>query len=113
MTRYFLDWNAPVTQRVREFLLPDAPAGLEVVSNSGTLRLVWQAPPQHDIEKYNVWQKGFLGSKILDSTEDTEYEPRPGDIGKTANLYVTAVDRDGLESVPSEIVLMDTRVVAP
>jgi fibronectin type 3 domain-containing protein len=103
------EWSEPEEGMAKP--LPDPPEDLEVVYGDEGIRLLWGTPAQFDVSSYKVYKKGFLGSKPLGSSETTQFELAAKDIGKAANVYVTSIDEDGLESSPSKTVSVDTRTI--
>lgn len=84
--------------------LPQKVAGLSHSLNGGTLSLSWQQNPETDITVYKIMEKGFFSWEAIAETENTSYtfpdQLEPG----TEFLYkVIAVDRDGLEGIPSDV----------
>jgi len=70
---------------------------------SGGIELAWKHDDPGAIEKYVVYELGFFGRRKLAETVDRRYVLE-SPAGKRMRLVVTAVDRDGLESSPSETV---------
>jgi fibronectin type 3 domain-containing protein/TolB-like protein len=70
-----------------------------------TIRLVgWQKSAQTDVVRYHIYKKSFLGGQKLTTVEVPEW--RCTEAGRF-ELYVTAVDRDGLESEPSAVLAVE------
>lgn len=78
--------------------LPSAPTGLASEKSEGGALLKWTKPPQKDVTKYKVWKKGFLKSSLLGESEKVEFNIPAAELGKEADVCVSAVDADGLES---------------
>ncbi|MDH4028370.1 MAG: hypothetical protein OEU95_06035, partial [Nitrospirota bacterium] len=84
--------------------LPSNPAGLSGQMKGGKVLLSWKPNPEQDIKGYNVYKKKWFGSSLLVSVDNSSCEISPDDDGKSIKLFVTAIDRDALESEPSEII---------
>lgn len=81
---------------------PRAPTGLTGRVEQGKTILNWSNNTESDIVSYNVFEKGFLGPRKVDTVKEPQcnvVSPKPG---KSRNYTVTAVDKDGLESKPSQ-----------
>jgi len=65
IARHFLDWDLPVTQRVREFLLPDAPSG--TVDLSDTITVVPTRHAGRQLSEALVRHCGDHGAALLSS----------------------------------------------
>lgn len=91
---------------------PSAPTGLSASSESGAVVLTWKEVRESDVLGYNVYRDttSINGLSELDPltgeqlTPDTTYQDRPEEEGTTYHYVVTAVDRDGNESGPSNTV---------
>jgi len=83
--------------------LPTPVEGLHLKDKS--VRLVgWQKSAQTDVLRYHVYKKSFLGGQKLTTVEVPEWRcSEPGRL----ELYVTAVDSDGLESEPSVVLAVE------
>lgn len=83
--------------------LPTPVEGLHLKDKS--VRLVgWQKSAQTDVLRYHVYKKSFLGGQKLTTVEVPEWRcSEPGRL----ELYVTAVDSDGLESEPSAVLIVE------
>jgi fibronectin type 3 domain-containing protein len=84
--------------------LPSSPAGFKGEVKEGKLLLYWTPNPEQDIKVYNVYKKKWFGKSILLSPESNSCEITPEENEKSIELYITAVDRDDLESGPSEVI---------
>ena len=81
---------------------PRAPKGLDATFKEGKAVLTWSANTEPDIASYNVFEKGFFGLSKVDTVNEPKFimvGPKPG---KSKKYVVTAVDRDGLESKPTQ-----------
>jgi fibronectin type 3 domain-containing protein len=90
---------------------PSAPASLTIAATPTTISLFFPANPENDIAGYKVYRSternadgskwDLLTSKWLTATtfQDTNVES-----GKTYYYYVTATDKNGNVSQPSEVV---------
>jgi hypothetical protein len=100
-----------ITISPRDVFPPSAPASISIAPAPGRLSLFFPANPEADIAGYNIyrstdpdlpkdkWNK--LNSELLTKTtyQDEKVEP-----GKRYYYYLTAVDRAGNVSPPSEVV---------
>ncbi len=82
--------------------LPKAPAGLKVNLGQGKALLKWEPNKEPDIRGYNVFKKGWLKNTLLIAMKENSCEIKLEDKAKAIKVFVTAVDKDGLESEPSE-----------
>jgi fibronectin type 3 domain-containing protein/TolB-like protein len=81
---------------------PRVPTGLTARVEQEKTVLTWSNNTESDITSYNIFEKGFLGPRKVDTVKEPQcsvVSPKPG---KSRNYTVTAVDKDGLESKPSE-----------
>jgi fibronectin type 3 domain-containing protein/TolB-like protein len=81
---------------------PRKPTGLTARVEQGRTVLTWSNNTESDIASYNVFEKGFLGPRKVDTVKEPQcsaVSPKPG---KSKAYTVTAVDKDGLESKPSQ-----------
>jgi fibronectin type 3 domain-containing protein len=81
---------------------PMVPTGVIAQVEQGKTILTWSQNTESDITSYNVFEKGFLGPRKVDTVKEphcSRVSPKPG---KSKEYAVTAVDKDGLESKPSE-----------
>ncbi len=94
------DFSDMITLRTKP--KPRAPEGLNAALKEGKMILTWSANTEPDIVSYNVFEKGFFGLRKIGTVKETSFSqvgPKPG---KSKDCVVTAVDRDGLESEPSQ-----------
>jgi len=81
---------------------PRAPTGIAAQVEQGKTVITWSSNTEKDIASYNVFEKGFLGPRKIDTVKEPQcsvVSPKPG---KSKHYTVTAVDKDGLESKPSQ-----------
>jgi fibronectin type 3 domain-containing protein/TolB-like protein len=81
---------------------PRAPTGLTAQVEREKTVLTWSNNTESDITSYNIFEKGFLGPRKVDTVKEPQcsvVSPKPG---KSKDYTVTAVDKDGLESKPSQ-----------
>jgi fibronectin type 3 domain-containing protein len=81
---------------------PRTPTGLTARVEQGKTILIWSNNTESDITSYNVFEKGFLGPRKVDTVKEPQcsaISPKPG---KSKAYTVTAVNKDGLESKPSQ-----------
>ncbi|UFS70734.1 hypothetical protein LPW11_00755 [Geomonas sp. RF6] len=83
---------------------PSRASGARVVRRGEMAGIVWEKNPESNIRAYNVYRKVFLGRQKVTETTATEYLFS----GKEkVELFVTAVNADGLEGEPSEPVVLE------
>ena len=92
-------WSDPVTGSSKP--LPDAPANLALEWTNDGAFLRWTAPPQKDIERYRILNKKLFGQEEVANATGREYFFPIEALAQRKVLLVVAVDRDGLESLPS------------
>ncbi len=85
---------------------PPPPQNLIAIPEEGFILLKWEKVEVNDFEKYNVYRKenGKEELLTLDGTKETFFEDRKGEKGKIYKYFVTAVDKRGNESAPSNLV---------
>lgn len=103
--------SQPVQITPRDVFAPAPPQGLTGLFSAGGVELVWTANPEPDLAGYNVYcldaqpprrlNKELLRTPIFRDTSPAQ--------GATLGFYVTAVDRTGNESKPSEKVDVETK----
>jgi hypothetical protein len=85
---------------------PAAPEGLVALYGEGRVRLVWKASPAADLAGYKVFRRGPDTQEFQPLTSEpvtaTELVDRNLAAGASYTYQVTAVDRLGNESPPSE-----------
>jgi fibronectin type 3 domain-containing protein len=82
--------------------LPKPPIGLEGQASQGKLYLKWKPNEERDTKGYNVYKKGWFKNTLLTTSDQNSCEIKMEEKMKSINLYVTAIDKDGLESELSE-----------
>lgn len=93
--------SSPVAAKTKP--LPQKPSGLKIADQDGKKRISWDANPEKDIKKYNVYKKGFLGiSQKVGSVQDNYWET--GELRGKTELFVTAQDETDLEGEASETI---------
>ncbi|WP_305733173.1 FlgO family outer membrane protein [Trichlorobacter ammonificans] len=93
--------SEPVTAVTKS--LPKPVDGL-LLKDRTARTVTWQKSAQSDVRQYAVYKKGFFGGQKLATLEATEWKVQePGKL----ELYVTAVDADGLESEPSAVLVIE------
>jgi hypothetical protein len=92
----------------RDRFAPPVPQGLVALSEEGRVRLVWQESAAPDLAGYRIYRRGPDGEDfqplpggLVTATEHAVRDLAPG---ATYRYRVTAVDRLGNESRPSETV---------
>lgn len=90
----------------RDLFPPPVPEGLVALAQEGRVRLVWEASEAPDLAGYRVYRRSPDTQEFRPLTEEpiaaTEYQDRDLASGATYSYRVTAVDRSGNESEPSE-----------
>lgn len=81
---------------------PDAPTGLSSEGNSDGYLVKWTPPAQNDVTSYAVHKKSLFGKSSIGFSNKPEFLLTSEDVGKSIEIYVTAKDKDGLESGFSE-----------
>jgi len=81
---------------------PKSPGGLSGEFRDGKAELRWNAGSEADLAQYNIYEKRFLGREKIGSSAQASYSDATIVRGKTKTYVVTAVDKDGLESEPSQ-----------
>lgn len=88
---------------------PKKPAGLVGEFRDGKAELSWKSGSEPDISHYVVYEKRFFGLEKIDTVKTTQFSEAGPVKGKTKTYAVTAVDKDGLESEPSEEIAISGR----
>lgn len=101
------DWSKVVMGRAKP--IPDAPSAIRQEAVGANVRLSWQAPAQPDVQRYIVWRKKFFGWEPVATTEQTNYLFEFTELSKSMTVAVSAIDKDGLESVKSERIEIEPR----
>lgn len=87
---------------------PAAPTGLTVAVSPGAVQLVWDRNTEPDLAGYRVYRTGVRIS-VMETVP--LYQDRGAESGKTYSYAVSAVDKSGNESAPSQPV--EVTVPAP
>ena len=82
--------------------LPKPPIGLNAQASQGKIYLKWNPNEEMDIKGYNIYKKGWLKSTLLTTSAQNSCEIKVEERVTSIKLAVTAIDKDGLESGPSE-----------
>jgi fibronectin type 3 domain-containing protein/TolB-like protein len=85
---------------------PSRASGARLEFRDGVAGIAWGKNPESNVRTYCVYRKGFLGPQKLGETSETEYFYRGTD---KVELFVTAVNIEGLESEPSATVTIEKR----
>ncbi len=94
------DFSEPVTVSTKA--RPKSPEGLSGEFRGGKAELSWKAGPEADIAQYNIYEKRFLGREKISSSTQANYGDATIVPGKAKTYIITSVDKDGLESEPSQ-----------
>ena len=90
----------------RDRFSPPTPKGLVALAEAGRVRLVWEASDAPDLAGYRISRRGPDTQEFVPLTAEpitaTEYADRDLAPGATYSYRVTAVDRLGNESRPSD-----------
>ncbi len=85
--------------------LPPRVIGVMATTNlPRKIEIIWKKSPQADIDHYNIYASSFVDSlyTLIAKTKATNYTDRFDEDGKIRFYSITAVDRDGLESLKSK-----------
>lgn len=74
----------------------------------GVVVLMWEPNREPDIVCYNILEKTFFGFSRIATVTSTSCSLKGIEKGEERAYAVTAVDRDGLESEPSDAVIINT-----
>jgi len=85
---------------------PSPASGVRLQARDGLTGIVWGRNPEPNVKSYRIYRKGFLGSQKVTETSETEYIYSGKD---KIELFVTAVNTDGLESEPSPLVTIESQ----
>lgn len=92
-------WCEPVQGTARP--LPTTPSGLYSTQSRNGVTVFYKCESA-DLVEFRVYKKKFLGQELLVRSETLEAEVPASKIGPGIDVVVTAVDKYGLESKPSE-----------
>jgi len=81
---------------------PMRPENLKGSAAEGKADLDWQAGKEPDLSHYTVYEKRFYGLDRIDAAKSNSFTDTGLAKGKTKTYVVTSVDKDGLESEPSQ-----------
>lgn len=84
--------------------LPKPPAGIKGQLRDDILTLTWDANKETDIAGYNIYRKTWFKSALLVTTKTNSSEIKLEEKTKSIKIHITAIDRDGMESEPSEAI---------
>ncbi len=95
--------------QVRTKPRPDVPEGVHGRFSGGQAEITWQANREKDIAHYVVYEKRWYGREKITTVQETRFSEGGLGKGKKKGYFVTAVDKDGLESDPSPEILIEGR----
>ncbi len=81
---------------------PQKPEGITGDIRDGNVVLSWKPGRESDITHYVVYEKSFFSLQKIDTVEATNFSEASPAKGKSKTYAVTSVDKDGLESEPSQ-----------
>jgi fibronectin type 3 domain-containing protein len=81
---------------------PSKVSGLTGDFRDGKVELSWKAAAETDVTHYVVYEKRFFGVEKIDVAKKTSFSEAGLAKGKDKTYAVTSVDKDGLESEPSD-----------
>ena len=94
-------WSEPAPGTTKP--VPDAPTGLTAEWDDDGVRLSWTPPDQPDVVRYRLWkQRALRGNTELRVVDEPQDFLTTDEVGRRLDVVVTAIDKDGLESLPSE-----------
>lgn len=93
-------WSAEVKGSTKP--KPDAPKKVAAELKGTDVTITWSEPPQTDVKKYNVYEKGFFRNTLMATVEKPQHTAGAEYAGKKFKVLVASVDTDGLESDLSE-----------
>ncbi len=96
------DFSDIVTVKTKQ--KPKKPEGVIAKTADGKVTLSWTANSEKDIEQYVVYEKGIFTNTQVSTATSTAVIMSGLEKGKKKDYLITAVDKDGLESEPSDIV---------
>jgi subtilisin family serine protease len=92
--------NSTHTVPLEEAVRPSRVTGLQAVSEKDGVRFTWKAPEHADIDHYVVYRVGRTVRKEAE-THDLQYLLK-AELWNSYTVRVVAVDKNGVESKPSE-----------
>ena len=87
---------------------PSSPKGAKAQGGKRKVTISWEANPEADITRYQIYKKTAFGFKKSGSTQGPSYTDGKLKDGKTYTYKITALDKDGLESPFSQEVSATT-----
>ena len=87
--------------------LPAAPADLRVEWKADAVLVQWTASSSKDVKQYKVWKKGLFSAEVIATVAATEHRLTSEQVGKKLNVFISAVDADGLESAHSAVLAVE------
>jgi len=96
------------------FIARRNPSGLQGEAETDRIRLKWQ-PPYNQVDTYKIYLKGPADPKfrVLDDTGSRRFTVEDLKSNTEYMLYVTAVAREGDESMPSNEITVKTKNIPP
>jgi hypothetical protein len=100
--------TSPVPVRA-DFTPPAPPSGLSASVEPAGVRLTWNAPPDQDLDHFNVFRVPAFPPIVFPRSSVLEYVDTLVEPDSTYRYWVTAVDISLNESAPSETVSVTVR----
>ena len=83
---------------------PKKPGGLTVKTEGGAITISWTANSEKDIDHYVIHERGLFTNTQVSTAMSTSVTISHLAQGKKKDYLITAVDKDGLESEPSDAI---------
>ena len=94
------DFSHEITLRTKP--KPRPPEELTAVLEGQKAILAWLPNTEADVVSYNIFEKGFFGLTKIGEVREPKATIIGAKSGKSNDYVITAVDRDNLESEPSQ-----------
>ncbi|MCX6996165.1 MAG: hypothetical protein NTV49_03555 [Kiritimatiellaeota bacterium] len=83
--------------------LPPPPADVRAEWKDDAAVLTWTASAAQDVKAYKVWKKSFFSAEVVATVAGPECRLTRAQVEKKINVFISAVDADGLESEHSAV----------